>query len=60
MPIAPNLKKWAIGSDAIPVLLTILRGWRTDWADFLALGHPEPGSAASESKKSVKFGPSLA
>ena len=54
-----KIEEWAIGADAVPVLPTGLRGWRTDWADSLALGHPEPGSAASESKKSVKFEPSL-
>ena len=60
LKILKSLENWAIGSDVIPVLPTVLRGWRTDWANFLALGHPEPGSAASESIKSVKFEPSLA
>ena len=56
-----KIERWAIGdADSVPVLPTGLRGWRTDWADFLALGHPEPGSAPSESKKSVKFEPPLA
>ena len=59
LKILKSLENWAIGSDAVPVLPTVLRGWRTNWAVFLALGHPEPGSAASESKKSVKFEPSL-
>ena len=50
-----KIERWAIDADAVPVLPTGLRGWRTDWADFLALGHPEPGSAPAESKKIFKF-----
>ena len=42
------------------VLPTALKGWRTNWTDFLAQGHLVPGSAASEDKKSVKFEPLLA
>ena len=55
-----KIEKWAIGANALSVMPTSLRGWRTDWADFLAQGHLVPDSAASENKKSVKLEPSLA
>ena len=55
-----KIERWAINANAVPVLPSGLRGWRTDWADFLTQGHLVPGSAASENKKSVKFEPSLA
>ena len=55
-----KIKSLAINADAVPVLPTGLKGWRTDWADFLAQGHLVPGFAAAEDKKSVKSEPSLA
>ena len=50
-----KIERWAIDADSVPVLPSGLRGWRTDWADFLAQGHLVPGSAASEHKNSFKL-----
>ena len=45
-----KIERWAIDADVVLILPTGSRGWRTDWADFLAQGHLEPGFAASENK----------
>ena len=51
-----KIQRWAIDADVALVLPTGLRGWRTDWADFLVKGHlVPPGSAASENKEALNF-----
>ena len=52
-----KIEKWVIGADTVLVLPAGLRGWRADWADFLAQGHLVLGSAASENKNPSNLSP---